>query len=634
MKRLLTALAVGVTALVATAAPALADSMTIREVDTRNFPEVSLSVLVTGKTPDLGSFTVRENNELLSGDQVNVIPIAKTDVPVGTALVIDTSGSMARNGAMDQAKAAAKQFVAQKQPNDRIAVVAFSTKPEVRANFTTDPALLNSAIDSLVATGETALWDAVRNAASLFSSQPTDLMPNMVVLSDGKDTVSTTTEDQARAAVLASKAVVFSIGLQGSDFEEGPIRGLAEASGGQYLATTDPKSLSVVYGDVQRLLQNQYRITYTSTANGSIDIAVTVPGAQAISRGINTGTVSRGITASPEVVENTPAAVEFLTNKWLVALLVLVAVGLLAYAVILIAIRQQSDLDRALIPYAEGGPGEDDGSSTMNLAETQFVQRAMAVTTKIARERGVLQWAEAQLERADLPLRAAEAIFFYVAAVIVLSVLGLALGGLFGFILAAVFTVLTPLAVLSFLAGRRQRQFTSQLPDTLQLLAGSLRAGYSLMQGVEAVSQEVENPMGRELRRVLIEARLGRPLEEALDDCADRMKSPDFDWAVMAIRIQREVGGNLAELLSTVAETMLARERLRREIRALTAEGRISAIVLGILPVGLGAFLWFANNDYISVLTKDGLGQTMLIGSLLMAGVGFYWMKKTIEIEV
>ena len=89
----------------------------------------------------------------------------------------------------------------------------------------------------------------------------------------------------------------------------------------------------------------------------------------------------------------------------------------------------------------------------------------------------------------------------------------------------------------------------SQLPDTLQLLSGSLRAGYSLQQGVEAVSQEVEDPMGRELRRVMVEARLGRPLETALDDAADRMASPDFEWAVMAIRIQREVGGNLAELL-------------------------------------------------------------------------------------
>ena len=128
--------------------------------------------------------------------------------------------------------------------------------------------------------------------------------------------------------------------------------------------------------------------------------------------------------------------------------------------------------------------------------------------------------------------------------------------------------------------------FTKQLPDTLNLLRGTLRAGFSLMQGIEAIASEVGDPMGVELRRVLAEARLGRPLDGALSDMATRLRSPDFEWAVMAIGIQREVGGNLAELLENVAETMRARERLRRDVKALTAEGRMSAIVIGIMPPG------------------------------------------------
>jgi len=102
----------------------------------------------------------------------------------------------------------------------------------------------------------------------------------------------------------------------------------------------------------------------------------------------------------------------------------------------------------------------------------------------------------------------------------------------------------------------------------------------------------------------------------------------------MAIRIQREVGGNLAELLSTVAETMIARERLRREVRALTAEGRISAIVLGLLPIGLGVVMYGINREYMELLFNDGFGQVLLVGSILLALVGFYWMKKTIEIDI
>ena len=138
----------------------------------------------------------------------------------------------------------------------------------------------------------------------------------------------------------------------------------------------------------------------------------------------------------------------------------------------------------------------------------------------------------------------------------------------------------------------------------------------------------------KELSIVLTEARLGRPLEEALQDAAERMGSPDFDWVVMAIGIQREVGGNLAELLSTVAETMIARERLRREVRALTAEGRISALILGLLPVGLGLIMYSINPEYVKVLFHDSLGQGLLIGATVLAIIGFYWMKKTIDIEI
>src|SRR5207253_1762735 len=157
---------------------------------------------------------------------------------------------------------------------------------------------------------------------------------------------------------------------------------------------------------------------------------------------------------------------------------------------------------------------------------------------------------------------------------------------------------------------------------------------YSLLQGVEAVAQEVDDPMGKELRRILAEARLGRVLEDSMTETAQRMGSGDFDWAVMAVRIQREVGGNLAELLSTVADTMISRERLRREVKALTAEGRISAIILGILPLGLGLVMYSINRSYMDVLFKDGFGQVMLIGAVLLALVGFYWMKKTIEIDI
>ena len=141
--------------------------------------------------------------------------------------------------------------------------------------------------------------------------------------------------------------------------------------------------------------------------------------------------------------------------------------------------------------------------------------------------------------------------------------------------------------------------------------------------------------MGRELRRVVTEARLGRPLEESLDGVAERMDSGDFAWAVMAIRIQREVGGNLAELLVTVAETMTERERLRRDVNALTAEGKISAIVLGLLPVGLGP-VHLHRQPRLHGPAVRGDASARSCSAVDPAGLlfGFWWMKKTIEIDI
>jgi tight adherence protein B len=182
--------------------------------------------------------------------------------------------------------------------------------------------------------------------------------------------------------------------------------------------------------------------------------------------------------------------------------------------------------------------------------------------------------------------------------------------------------------------GREKKKFEKQLPDTLTLLATSLRAGYSLLQAIEAVAQEAPNPTAREFSRAVTEARLGISVSDALGGIVERTQSEDFEWAVMAIEIQREVGGNLAEVLQTVADTMLARNRLKGEIVALTAEGRISAIVLGSLPFALGAFLWFTNRDYLQPLLDATMGRIAIVVGLLLMGAGIFWLKKIVDIEI
>ena len=638
MRRTLAAALVAAAAFfVAAPAATAADGITIRKLDVSAFPKVTLSALVAGETPDLGGFSLRENGKILR--DFEVVPIGQTDTAIGIVLVIDTSGSMRTGDKLTAAKDAAKQFIAQKLPNDQVAVVAFSNQATVATGFTNDGGRLSQIIDGLVASGETALFDGVRTAASLFTDRP-DLQANIVVLSDGADTVSQNGVGEAEASVLTAKAALFAVGLRGGEFDAGSLTRLAQASGGQYTETRDPRALTGLYQNVQRALQNQYEISYNSAAQGSVEISLAVAGARATAGPVNAGSVSEGAASRPEVVGKSSFTGVFDGSIGLAAIAVVAfaAAALLVLGVNALVSRETPALDQALAPYGPEGnvtrrKRRRGGGQDVDLAQTAVIRRAVDATARLARERGLLQIVESKLETADLPVRPAEALFFYGVGALVFLVIGLALGSLFGGMIALIVFGLTPIAVLEFLGTRRKRRFTAQLPDMLQLLASTLRAGYSLLQGADAVAEQVDDPMGKELRRVLVEARLGRPLEDALEDSARRVHSKDYEWAVMAIKIQREVGGNLAELLQTVSETMIARERLRREIQTLTAEGRISAIVLGILPVAIGAVVYVLNPEYLDPLFHRGAGQAALIGAILVGIAGFVWMKKIITIE-
>jgi len=183
------------------------------------------------------------------------------------------------------------------------------------------------------------------------------------------------------------------------------------------------------------------------------------------------------------------------------------------------------------------------------------------------------------------------------------------------------------------LASRETRRFEAQMPDTLNLMGSSLRAGYSLLQAVEAVSSEAAMPTAREFGRAVSEIRLGTSVPGALHGIAKRMGSVDFEWVTMAIDIQSEVGGNLAEVLATTADTIVLRNRLRGDVRAMTAEGRISAIVLGILPFALGLFMWTTNRDYIDPLFSTTGGRIGLVIAFGLLAVGVSWIRSIVNVE-
>jgi tight adherence protein B len=241
-----------------------------------------------------------------------------------------------------------------------------------------------------------------------------------------------------------------------------------------------------------------------------------------------------------------------------------------------------------------------------------------------------------RLEAGGSNWRPAEWLLFHTAIFVGVSIVGLLIGGgnlIIGLLFMAL-GGLGPWLYLGFRRKRRKKKFEAALPDTLQLMSGSLAAGLSLAQSVDTIVREGTEPIAGEFRKVLVETRLGLSLETALQGIADRFQSKDFDWVVMAINIQRQVGGNLAELLNTVAATMREREYVRRQVAALAAEGKLSAMVLGGLPPAFLLYLVLANHAYVMVLFTRPLGILMLVGGATILSVGIFWMSRIVKVEV
>ena len=269
------------------------------------------------------------------------------------------------------------------------------------------------------------------------------------------------------------------------------------------------------------------------------------------------------------------------------------------------------------------------------LASSPVLRRAVEVTANLANRKGALGSVERSLRAADVPVRPAELILAHlVATVVVPVVVFLATMSVPKTLLALAVAGFGPPTTLKLLSGRRRKKFGMQLPDVLTGLSGSLRAGRSIGQAMEALSREVEDPVGRELRKVVAEVRLGRTLHDTLTDAAERVGSDDFKWAVLAMQIQAEVGGNLAELLDQVASTMRERSRMRLEVKALTAEGRASAMMLVVLVPALGGAMAAMNPQYMAPMFSTSTGRIMLGISAVMIGGGYFWMNSMVKIDV
>jgi len=239
----------------------------------------------------------------------------------------------------------------------------------------------------------------------------------------------------------------------------------------------------------------------------------------------------------------------------------------------------------------------------------------------------------AALERAGISMPLPDFVLVTGLVALFAGTLGALVGGLLPGLLLAVLTPLGARLLLPVRAGRRQAAFADQLDDSLQLMASSLRAGHSLLRAVDSVAQEAAAPTSEEFTRIVVETRVGRDLDDALDELAARMGSDDFTWVAQAIAVHREVGGNLAEVLDAVGHTIRERNAIRRQVKALSAEGKLSAIVLMALPFGIGGFIAATNPGYLAGFTESVAGYGMLAVAALLLVVGGLWLKKMVSIR-
>lgn len=301
-----------------------------------------------------------------------------------------------------------------------------------------------------------------------------------------------------------------------------------------------------------------------------------------------------------------------------------VAVGVAAaIATVLIAAP-----GRARIPRARRRPvaGDDDEGRLAGAAAT-----ATRLVAKAMRQReGGLTVA---LDLAGARLRSQDFVFLVIVTTVVLAAGGLLIGGPGAMLLLAVIAPLGAVVWVRLRTRRRRKAFADQLDDTLQLVAGSLRAGHSLMQALAGVARESEEPTASELGRLVNETRVGRPLQIALEESAIRMDNEDFHWVTQAIAINREVGGNLADVLEGVGKTIRERNQIRRHVAALSAEGRLSGVILVGLPFVVAGFLLLTNPTYLAPFVQNPIGLAALAMSAFLLVVGSIWMAKVVKIR-
>jgi len=561
-------------------------------------------------------------------------------------LAIDNSRSMAGDRLI-AAKEAAAAFVDELPDDVSLGLVTFGETATVAVAPTQDRDRVRDAIDGLILdeTTGTALFDGTALAADQTGDEGAR---SVLLLTDGnEDGSSTQSLEEAVDAATDDDVAVDAVYIGDDGAQPPELLQLVEGAGGQVI-TSATAGLAAVFQQAAQAISSQLLVkaTLPESAPESGNVVVSAKAGDvtlsdsAFASLARSGQVQQGGNYGPRVVQESSTARLFdaSTLPMIMAALFL-GLLILVYAALSSFKRdeKQGRVRRRLSIYTLTGraPVKQEETTTV-LGGSQVARSAVELAGKVVTKRDFESGLALRLEAAGVPLRAAEWMLIHVGVAIGAAILALLVSGgdVIPTVLGLALGLGLPFGYLAVKESRRTSAFLGQPPDTLQLIAGSLSAGYSMPQAMDTVVREGSQPVTGEFNRALVEARLGVPIEDAMDGIAERMKSKDFAWVVMAIRIQRDVGGNLAELLTTVSGTLRERERLRRQVRVLSAEGRLSAWILGLLPVVFALYLLLVQPEYLKPLVSELLGWLMLGVGITLLTVGALWMRKAVRVEV
>jgi tight adherence protein B len=594
-------------------------------VDTSAYPTVRLKVVTSA--PSVKPPSLRENGSLVNGLRVENLGRAKSVV-----LAIDRSRSM-EGPALAQAVAAARSFVALKPTADRVAIVGFGSHATSLTGFAAstidaDSALRSIAVDTKLGT---ALYDAVEVGATALRAEPFGGRV-MILLTDGRDVSSRATLPHAAAAARKAGASVFAIAIEGPQFSPAPLRRLARETGGRYRGTSSAAGLRAAYGSIATELSRTWNLEYVTAARPGekLSLHATVPGLGAADTAIRLAGDPRS-EADRDEEPSLLASLFYDSAAGTLLLALLVGTIVLAAATFGLHSMRGERLRRRLAPHIASRSAAERENGRERLAAVAALFRA---TERVFSHWRQWLWVQRLLERADVPLRTVEFLYLIGGAALLVG----AMGALFGLPVLIVLTMtvgggLSPLGFVWIRSRRRVLAFEAQLPDLLISLAASLKAGHSFKQGLQTVADEGHPPASKEIQRVLTEARLGRPIEEALAEMAERLGSKDFEFVITSVTIQGQVGGSLASLIDMVADTVRQRQQFARKIRSLTAMGRASAYVLMGLPFFIGFAITLLNPGYMNPLFHSSTGHKLIITGLVMMTFGCVVLRRVVAFK-